>query len=50
MCCINSVVYDERTGILLMMFNFVYSTVSYPNFTFGHAMELTFEAYFVDSF
>ena len=50
MCCINSVVYDVRTGILLMMFNFMCSTVSYPNFTFGHATELTFEAYFVDSF
>ena len=50
MCCINSVVYDVRIGILLMMFTFVYSTVSYPNFTFGHATELTFEAYFVDSF
>ena len=50
MCCINSVVYDVRTSILLMMFTFVYITVSYPNFTFGHATELTFEAYFVDSF
>ena len=47
---INSVVDDVRTGILLMMLTFVYSTVSYPNFTFGHATELTFEAYFVDSF
>ena len=50
MCFINSVVYDVRTGILIMMLTFAYSTVSYPNFTFGHATELTFEAYFVDSF
>ena len=50
MCCINSVLSDVRTGILLMMFTFVYSIVSYPNFTFGHATELAFEAYFVDSF
>ena len=28
MCYINSVVYDVRTGILLMMFTFAYSTVS----------------------
>ena len=47
---INSVDYGVRTGILLMMLTFVYSTVSYPNFTFGHTTELTFEAYFVDSF
>ena len=50
MCCINSVVYEVRTGILLMMLTFVYNTVSYPNFTFEHATELTFEAYFVDLF
>ena len=50
MCFINFVVYDVRTGILLMMLTFVYSTVSYPNFTFEHATKPTFEAYFFDSF
>ena len=50
MYCVNSIVYDIRTGILLMKLTFVYSHVLYPNFTFGHATELTFEAYFVDSF
>ena len=38
MYCVNSIVYDVRTGTLLIKLNFLYSPVSYPNLTFGHVM------------